>query len=586
MAEERVTRKLAAILAADMVGYSRLMEADETGTISRLKAHRKELIDPAIDRHGGRIFHVAGDGLLAEFSSVVEAVQCAVEVQQEVAQREVGVPEDQRIRYRAGINLGDVVIEGDEIFGDGVNIAARLETLAEPGGIAVSDTVHEQAAGKVEVPFTDLGPREVKNIQKKVRAWTWSPDEAQSQRRSAPELPYKPSIAVLPFVNLSADAEQEYFSDGITEDVITELSRFRSLFIIARNSSFAFKGQALGAKEISQKLGVQYVVEGSVRRAGKHVRITVQLIDAVSNAHLWAERYDRDFGDIFTVQDEVTRAIVTAIEPELLSTERQRARRKLPESLDAWDCYQRGLWHLYQYTAEDSIKARDLFQRAIKLDPNFAPPHAALGYALYYEVIEGLVSAPDNWLSRAIAAAKTAVALDERDSFGHMVLSRLLLVDGEYDASIAACNTAIELNPNDANAHYGQGLTFCFAGCPEAAIPKVEEALRLNPHDPGAWAFLWLKSHAFTLLHRYDEALIWAKKAVQQPNATLWAFAGEAVVLAHLGRIDEARAALNQAISHKPDLCSHFFRSVLPWKDPRHLEHYADGLRKAGLPEG
>jgi adenylate cyclase len=383
---------------------------------------------------------------------------------------------------------------------------------------------------------------------------------------------------------MSGDPEQEYFADGITEDIITELSKFRSLFVIARSSSFAFKEQALGAKEISQSLGVRYVVEGSVRRAGKQLRITAQLIDAASNAHLWAERYDRQLEDIFAVQDEVTQAIVTAIEPELASAERKRARRKLPENLGAWECYQRGLWHLYRYKAEDSTKAQDFFQRAIEFDPNFAPPHAALGYALYYEVIEGLVSAPDDWLSRAIEGAKTAVTLDERDFFGHMVLGRLLLVDGEYDASIAACGTALALNPNDANAHYGQGLALCFAGRPEAAIAKVDQALRLNPHDPGAWAFLWLKSHALTLLHCYDEALIWGKKAVQRPNATLWAFTGEAVALAHLGRIDEARAALTKALAIKPDLSSDFFKSVLPWKDSAHLEHYTNGLRKAGMP--
>jgi adenylate cyclase len=455
----------------------------------------------------------------------------------------------------------------------------------------VRRNVRNQVRDKLDLVFVDMGEVEVKNVARPIRVFRLARGNAGTKidmptsAGPALALPDKPSIAVLPFVNMSADAEQEYFSDGITEDIITELSKFRSLFVIARTSSFAFKEQALGTREISQKLGVRYVVEGSVRRAGKQLRITAQLIDAASNAHLWAERYDRQLEDIFAVQDEVTRAIVSAIEPELASAERGRARRKLPENLDAWECYQRGLWHLYQYRADDSTKAQEFFQRAIEFDPNFAPPHAALGYALYYEVIEGLASAPDDWLSRAKQAAKSAISLDERDSFGHMVLGRLLLVNGEYDASIAACDTALALNPNDANAHFGQGLTLCFAGRPEAAIPKVDQVLRLNPHDPGAWAYLWLKNHALTLLHCYDEALIWGKKAVQRPNATLWAFAGEAVALAHLGRIDEARTALNQALAIKPDLSSGFFGSVLPWQNSKHFEHYSEGLRKAGLPE-
>jgi adenylate cyclase len=587
-------RKLAAILAADVVGYSSLMGKDEGGTLERLKSLRRELVQPKITDHKGRIVKLMGDGLLAEFPSVVEAVQCAIDIQQEVTEREPDISGDQRIRLRMGINLGDIIVEGSDIFGDGVNVAARLEALADPGSICVSGTVFDSVKGKVGLDFEDLGEQQVKNIEDPVRVYRVVLDSATiegetvgtpNESAAVLEPPDKPSIAVLPFNNMSGDPEQDYFSDGITEDIITELSKFRSLFVIARNSSFAFKGRSVDVREVSGKLGVRYVVEGSVRCAANRLRITAQLIDAASDAHLWAERYDRQLEDIFDVQDEVTRAIVTAIAPELASAERERALRKLPENLDAWDCYQRGLWHLYRYRVEDSTKAQEFFRRAVEFDPNFAPPHAALGYALYYEVIEGLVTASDDWLLRAIEEAKTAVSLDGRDSFGHMVLGRLLLVDGEYDASIAACDTALALNPNDANAHYGQGLTLCFVGRPEAAIPKIDEALRLNPHDPGAWAYLWLKSHALILLQCYDEALIWAKKAVQRSNATLWAFTGEAVALAHLGRIDEARVALNHALTIKPDLSSKFFSSVLPWKDLTHIERYNDGLRTAGLPE-
>ena len=590
MEPQGVERRLAAILAADVVGYSRLMAVDELGTHAQLKAHRKELINPKTAEYNGRVVKLTGDGTLMEFGSVVDAVNFAVEVQHAMERRNADVPEDQRITYRIGINIGDIIVDGDDIYGDGVNIAARLEGLAEPRGICVSHNVYAQVRTKVDLRFEDLGEQKVKNIPDPVHVYrvrlssgAVAESEGAEPHIPGPALPEKPSIAVLPFVNMSADSEQEYFSDGITEDIITELSKFRSLFVIARNSSFSFKGQPLEIKEIGHRLGVRYVVEGSVRRAGKRLRITAQLIDAVHDTHLWAERYDRNLEDIFAVQDEVTRAIVTAIEPELASAERGRARRKLPESLDAWECYQRGLWHLYQYRAEDSTKAQELFRRAIEVDPNFGPAHAALAYALYYEVIEGFVSTPDDWISPALEAARTAVILDERDAFAHMVLGRLLLAHGEFDASIAECDSALAFSPNNANACYGQGLSLCFAGRPEEAIPKVDEALRLSPHDPGSWAFLWLRGHALLLLHSYDEAVVWARKAVRQPNATLWAFTGESAVLAHLGRIDEARAALDRALTIRPDLSAEFFRSVLPWKDPAHLEHYIDGLRKAGL---
>ncbi|MEE9589593.1 MAG: adenylate/guanylate cyclase domain-containing protein, partial [Hyphomicrobiaceae bacterium] len=354
MTDTNVTRKLAAILAADVVGYSRLMGEDEAGTLAALKAHREELVEPKIAEHNGRVVKLMGDGLLAEFGSVVSAVQCAVEIQRAMAERNTDLPEGRRIDFRVGINLGDVIVEGEDIYGDGVNIAARLEGLAEPGGICVARNVFDQVKGKVDTAFEDLGERKIKNIAEPLRVYSVRPDNSDRPARAMEDalaLPQRPSIAVLPFENMSADPEQEFFADGITEDIITELSKFRSLFVIARNSSFAFKGQPTDAKEVSAKLGVRYVVEGGVRRAGNRVRVTAQLIDAVDDKHIWAERYDRDLEDIFAVQDEVTRAIVSTIEPQLGSTERQRARRKPTESLDAWECYQRSLWHLYQYTA-------------------------------------------------------------------------------------------------------------------------------------------------------------------------------------------------------------------------------------------
>jgi len=589
--EQAAQRRLAAILATDVVGYSRLMSEDEAGTYAQLKAHRKELLEPKITEYGGHIVKLMGDGVLVEFPSVVEAVQCAADVQQAMIARNTGVPEDRQIKLRIGINIGDVIVEGDDIYGDGVNIAARLEGLAEPGGICVSRTVFNHVTGKVDLGFEDLGEKKVKNIPEPLRVYRVELAQTEAPRLGSVAaagrtltLPDKPSIAVLPFDNMSGDPEQEYFADGITEDIITELSRFKSLFVIARNSTFTFKGKSLEVKEVGRRLGVRYVVEGSVRRAGKRLRITAQLIDALNDAHLWAERYDRDLEDIFAVQDEVTRAIVTAIEPHLASTERERARRKPPENLGAWECYQRGLWHLYRHTAEDSAKGQELFRRAIELEPGFAAPHAALGFSLYYEVVGGLVSDPGDRLSRAIEEARAAVAADEWNAFGHTVLGRILLLHDEHDASMAAYETSLALNPNDANAHYGLAFALCFTGQPEQALCELDEAQRLSPHDPLLWAFMAIKSFALTLLRRYDEALVCAKRAQQWPNATVWAYFTAVVPLAHLGRVEEAREVLEQAFTIKPDLSTGFFEQIFHFKDPAEMTHVMGGLHKAGLP--
>ncbi len=589
--EQRIDRRLTTILAADVVGFSRLMAADEVDTLAQLKIHRKELIEPKTAEYHGRVVKLMGDGTLMEFGSVVDAIGFAVDVQRAMLERNSSVPENRQITYRIGINIGDIMVEGDDIYGDGVNVAARLEGLAEPGGICVSRTVFNHVTNKVDLGFEDLGEQKVKNIPEPLRVYRVNLAQTEVPRLKSVftteqtlTLPDKPSIAVLPFDNMSGDPEQDYFADGITEDIITELSRFKSLFVTARNSTFSFKGQSLEVKEVGRRLGVRYVVEGSVRRAGKRLRITAQLIDAVNDAHLWAERYDRDLEDIFAVQDEVTRAIVTAIEPELGSVERERARRKPPESLDAWSCYQRGLWHLYRHTAEDSTKGQDLLRRAIALDSGFAAPHAALGFSLYYVVVGGLVSDPGDRLSRALEEARAAIAANERDAFGHEVLGRILLLHGEHDASIAAHETSLGLNPNYANAHYGLAFALCFTGQPEQAMRELDEAQRLSPHDPLLWGFMTIKSFALTLLRRYDEALVWAKKAQQWPSATVWAYFSEVVPLAHLGRVKEAREALERAFTVKPDLSAGFFKQIFHFKNPAEMAHVMDGLHKAGLP--
>jgi adenylate cyclase len=435
-------RRLAAILAADVVGYSRLMAEDETGTLDRLKSLRKELVQPKITEHGGRIVKLMGDGLLAEFSSVVEAVQCAVEVQQAMAEREANVPEDRCIRLRVGVNLGDVIVEGSDIYGDGVNVAARLEALAEAGSVYISDVVSQSIGTKLDLDLEDLGEHHVKNIPRAVHVFRvrFAANDPRPQQRGAGTeahlaIPHKPSIAVLPFSNMSGDPDQDYFSDGITEDIITALSKIRWFFVIARNTTFTYKEQNVDVKQVAKDLGVRYVMEGSVRKAGDRVRVTAQLIDAKTGGHVWADRYDRDLADIFELQDEMTQTIVAAIEPELSSVERERARRKPPGSLDAWGSYQRGLWHLHRFTKSDNEEAEQLFQRAAKLDPGFSGAFMGLAIVGYWDVLFGHAKSPEETLAKAFTAAHTAVSLDDKDAMAHWALGRVYTQMGESEAA-------------------------------------------------------------------------------------------------------------------------------------------------------
>ncbi len=588
-------RRLAAILAADVVAYSRLMDEDEAGTLAALKEHRRALIDPAIARHNGRLVKLMGDGALVEFASVVDAIACAAEIQEAMVGRNAGVAEARRITFRIGINLGDVIVEGEDIYGGGVNVAARLEGLAEPGGICVSGTAYDTAHDKLDLAFESLGEQQVKNIDRPVRTYRVVLDGGSGGGVSAAgpsptlapalELPDKPSLAVLPFANMSAEPDQDFFADGISEDIITELSKFHTLFVIARNSSFAFKGQSVDVKEVSAKLGVRYIVEGSVRRAGSRVRITAQLIDAVDDSHIWAERYDRDLEDIFAVQDEVTRAIVSAIEPQLASSERQRARRKPTENLGAWECYQRGLWHLHQYRAEDAEEAISFLQRAIDLDPTFASAHAGLAFVLYYKVILGFSEDRTGDLAAAYAAGTTAVRLDDNDPFAHVALGRVHTARGEHDKAIERCNRAIALNPNYASAYFGRAHSLWMSGRPTEAVLSHDEAMRLSPRDPLLWAFQASKAIALILLERYEEALNYARMAQRQPNTALWAFMPEVSVLGLMGRVDEARAALERVHRLKPDITCSFAMQVLPISRTADREHFVRGLLAAGVPE-
>ena len=587
MARQDVSRRLAAILSADVVGYSRLMEEDEDGTLSVLQAHRAELIDPTIAAHRGRIVKLMGDGALVEFASVVDAVECAVDIQRGIAARNAEVPESRRIQFRIGVNLGDVIVEGDDIYGDGVNVAARLQELADPGGVCIAGTVFEQVGRRPDLTFDDLGERQVKNIDRPIRAYRArlgrNGTDERSDRSEPLPLPDKPSIAVLPFTNMSGDPEQEYFSDGITEDIITELSRFRSLFVIARNSSFAYKGQSVNVGKIGQELGVRYVVEGSVRRAGNRVRVTAQLVDAVADAHLWAERYDRDLDDIFAVQDEVTHAIVTAIEPTLGSAERDRAHRKPTGSLDAWESYQRGLWNLYRFAAHETTEAQSFFRRAIELDPKFAPAHAGLAYAIYLSFMLGFRTDRTAALGEARTAARSALALDGDDALAHAMVGRVHLMVGEHDAAISACETAVSLNPNLAMSHYSLGAALIYSGRFEEGFAAVDEAIRLSPRDPMLWFFLTVKASGCIGMGHYDECLELARAAQRQSNAAVWAYLCEVVTLVHLDRMAEANQALERVTAIKPDYDLYFLAGTLQQARQVGFERFFDALKKLGV---
>ncbi len=587
--EDRLPRKLAAILYADVAGYSRLTGEDEDATHRTLSEYL-DLIASTIGSHGGQVMHYAGDAVLAKFDAVVDALSSAVSIQNELETRNEDLPNERKVQFRIGVNLGDVIEDRGDIYGDGVNVAARLESLADEGGICISESVRTAIGKKLDLGYEFMGEQQVKNIEEPVRAYKVALGSEEKTQVSSPEkpalaLPDKPSIAVLPFTNMSGDPEQEFFADGISEDIITELSKFHSLFVIARNSSFVFKGQSIDVKDVSSKLGVCYVVEGSVRRAGNRVRISAQLIDAVGDKHIWAERYDRDLEDIFVVQDEVTHAIVSTIEPQLASTERQRARRKPTDNLDAWECYQRALWYLYQFTPEDCGTALKFIERAVNLDPTFASAHAGLAFVLYYNVLMEFSKDREGDLRRALDAGKRAVALDENDPFAHVALGRVHTIKGEPDTAVAACDRAISLNPSYANAHFGRAHSLWHAGRAAEALASLDEAMRLSPRDPIMWAFMASKAIALIMLRRHDEALDWAQRAERQPNAGTFAYVAEVSALGLLDRSDEARAALKRLHQHNPDVSIAFVNRALPITHATDREHFHSGLIKAGLPE-
>jgi TolB-like protein/class 3 adenylate cyclase/Flp pilus assembly protein TadD len=585
VAAPEVERRLAAILAADVAGYSRLMGADEEGTLKTLTLYRG-VITQLIEEHQGRVVAVAGDSLLAEFGSAVQAVRSAVAVQRALDRRNADLEEAWRMRFRIGINVGDVMIQGADLLGDGVNIAARLEQMAEPGSILVSGTVWEQIDGKLSFPCRYLGEQTAKNIARPVRTYrvAWNQPElpnASPGFATAPVLPDKPSIAILPFVNMSGDAEQEYFADGVSEDIITALSKSRWLFVIARNTSFAYKGKAVDIKQVGRDLGVRYVLEGSVRRSGNRVRITAQLIEAAAGAHLWSERYDRDLADIFAVQDEITESVVGAIEPELLQIERQRAARRNPENMDVWDHYARGLWRLYQFNAEDSLEAEQHMRRAIQIDQASALGHMGLCRVLTVRVWWGWSETAEEDLKTAYAAARRAVELDERDPHTHYTLTWPTLLRREHESALAEAQKAIDLTPNFALAYLVLSAIRIFLGRFDQAIDPIRRAMRLSPHEPLAFFYWHILALAQYHQRRYEEAAKLARMGIGvRPQHLLYRVL--AACCGQLGRLDEARAALGELRRLMPKDAERQWEMTHPYVDPDHRAHFIEGLRKAG----
>ncbi len=589
MAEERVNRRLAAIFAGDVAGYSRLMGVDEEGTLQQLKAHRKKLVDPKIAEHRGHIVKTTGDGMLVEFVSIVDAVRCAVDIQRGMAERNVDVPTDKRIQFRIGINIGDIIIDGDDIFGDGVNVAARLEALADPGGIMVSGIVHDQVRDKLSFTFEDMGEQTVKNIARPIGVHRVSLSESASAATFKPVIAAKteaptgnrPSIAVLPFANMSGDPEQEYFADGISEDIITGLSKLRWLFVIARNSSFTYKGKAVDVKRISRELGVRYVLEGSVRKGGNRVRITAQLIDAATGNHIWADHYDGELTDVFALQDEITKKAVAAIEPNLLEAEGIRSQHRSPDDLDAWDMVMQANSLFWRLTKHENNVAVAMLKQAVERYPDYGPAHSLMAFAL-------LVSRQVGWISmepevnEPAAIAAHAVELDDRDPWAHLALGYVALTRRQTDEAINQFQYALDLNPNVAAAHGYLCFALALDGRSDQAIPHGEQAIRMSPHDPQNALFNVALAAAHYLAGRYTEAVGCARKAMQQRFGLTNGHRIYIASLAQAGKIDEARAALAKLQDLQPENSVAWIERNIPYT-PEPMAKFLEGMRKAGL---
>jgi adenylate cyclase len=575
-------RRLVAIFAADVEGYSRLMGADEVATLRNL-TERRRIMDALIASHRGRIANTAGDSVLAEFGSTVDAVKCAVEAQTALAIANAGLSPEHHINFRIGVHVGDVMVKGGDLFGDGVNVAARLQTVAQAGGVCISGMAHEQVRRILPFRFSDLGTQSLKNIDEGVRAYAVSPVDSLTTipgERPHP-LPEKPSIAVLPFANMSGDIEQDYFADGISEDIITALSKLSQLFVIARNSSFTFKGKNTAAQEVSKKLGVRFVLEGSVRKSGNRVRITSQLVDSTTGRQLWAERFDRDLTDIFAVQDDVTQQIVTALALNLSDSDRQRLTTEHTDNLDAYDCFLRGRELWLRCAKKPNSLAIELLQRAAELAPNFAPAYAFLGAAYVVDYVNGWSATPTLSLDRAHALATRALALDDQYPYTHWALAGVSLWSRRHDEAISAAEKSISLNPNFAEGYAFLGLILHYAGRSEEAIGCFDRAMALDPYFPDIW--LHFQAQAAFQLGRNDQAEGLLKRRIFRNPDTDASRVLLAASYGQTGRMDEARAAWREVLRVNPEYSLEHRRKVLPYKNPGDFELVVNGLRNAGL---
>ena len=582
-----VSRRLVAVFAADVEGYSRLMGSDEVGTLKGL-TERRAILDRFIGEHRGRIANTAGDSVLAEFGSAVEAVQCAAEAQAALAEANSGVGPDKRINFRIGIHIGDVMVRAGDLFGDGVNIAARLQSVAKPGGVCISGVTYDQVRKLLPMTFVDLGVQQVKNIQEPIRAYQVSETlEAVPARvvetESPPTLPDKPSIAVLPFQNMSGDPEQEYFADGMVEEITTALSRFKWLFVIARNSSFTFKGKAVDVKEVGRRLGVRYVLEGSVRKASGKVRITGQLIDAITGAHIWADRFERDLTDVFALQDEVTVAVVSAIQPKLLQTEIAMATRRRPENLTAYDFYLRALQQYYLTTREGPAEAIRLAHRALELDAGFGLVAALAGICHMRNVTLGYAADPEFDRKEAVRLLRLALSIDDSDpeTLAWACLTSAFMV-GDCESEIEMADRAVALNPNSYEAWHSRGWVYKIAGVPEEAVRCFERAIRMSPVGPGLHTALAGMAYALIELLRFDEAIVVGKKALRQSHSYPVALRCLASAFAHVRRDAEAREAAARLLEVNPAF------TISAWiarGGQSNSKLLIEGLRNAGLPE-
>jgi adenylate cyclase len=582
-----VQRRLAAIMVADVADYTRLMGEDEAGTLAALNRVRSGLFQPRVAESGGNIIKRMGDGWIVEFPNVSAAVGCAIAVQE-------GLTGDDAIRLRIGIHIGDVAFQDDDIYGDGINVAARLEALAEPGQVAISDTAHHSLDGRTARQFGGGEVRQLKNVARPVGVWLWPADAGivAPAGGAGATLPVqaKPSIAILPFASLSSDPEQAFFADGIVEDLITALSRFRWLLVIARNSSFSYKGRAVPVRQVAGDLGVRYVVEGSVRSSPSRLRVGVQLVDAESGHHIWAENYDRPAGDLFDLQDEISQAMTGVLVPALSHAERERSLRSNRPSLDAWQAFQRGLVHFHRpYSNEGHAAARRLFDEAVALDPSFADAHAMIALMGIYALDSGQSSydaSPADILDETERTARRAVQCDDSNALGRLVLGRVFGLRGDFESGVAECGAAASLNPNFAMAHHELGSALVWAGRYDEAIPCFERAIRLSPNDPSRWNFHLLKGVALTGRGELEAAIACFRDAARQRPAAFWPHSNMAACYAGLGRMDEAKAAVAEALHRKPDLSLGFFARIggSAGKGLPHVQRILDGLTRAGLP--